>query len=71
MGFGTALQVISVLTGVIGIVMAFIPAFVLRPFGMRLDPTAAFSARLFGAALGFAALDAAFIGAISSQGWPA
>ena len=50
MGLGIALHVISVLTGVIGIAMMFIPALALRPFGIRLDPTGALGARLFGAA---------------------
>ena len=120
MDLGTALHVISLLTGVIGIAMVFIPALALRPFGIRLDPTGALGARLFGAAnigLGTAlwdgvgwdpagvlglgnavfyyclvqgvvivwavirkvanpwalcliVLDAAFIAAIRSQGWP-
>jgi hypothetical protein len=47
---GTALQVISVLTGFIGIAMLFIPGLVLRPFGIRLDPHGAVGARLVGAA---------------------
>lgn len=47
---GNALQLISLLTGVIGIVMALLPAPALRPFGIRLDPAGAFGARLFGAA---------------------
>lgn len=55
MDLGTALYVISVLTGVIGIAMVFIPALALRPFGLRLDQSGALIARLFGAAnIGFA-----------------
>ena len=120
MDLGTALHVISLLTGIIGIGMVLIPTLVLRPFGIRPDPTGAFAARLFGAAsIGLATalwdgvgndpagvlglgnavfyyslvqgavivwavirrvanpwalilliLDAAFIAAITSQGWP-
>ena len=47
---GAVLLVISLLTGFIGIAMVFIPGFVLRPFGIRLDPNGTFVARLFGAA---------------------
>lgn len=47
---GAVLQIISVLIGLIGIAMVFIPGFVLRPFGIRLDPSGTFVARLFGAA---------------------
>ena len=43
------LQIISILIGLIGIAMVFIPRLVLRPFGIRLDPSGAFVARLFGA----------------------
>ena len=46
---GALLQVISVLTGLIGIALVFIPGVVLRPFGVSLDPTGRFAARLFGA----------------------
>ena len=120
MDLGTVLHVISVLTGVMGLAMVFIPGLVLRPFGVRLDRTGAFVARLLGAAnvglatalfdgvgfdpaavlglgnavfyysivqgavvlwavirrvanplaLSFVVLDAAFIAAIWSQGWP-
>lgn len=55
MDLETALNVISILTGVIGIAVVFTPALALRPFGIRLDPNGAFGARLFGAAnIGFA-----------------
>ena len=55
MDLGSALHVISVLTGGIAIAMVFIPALALRPFGVRLDPAGAIIARLFGAAnIGFA-----------------
>ena len=47
---GALLQVISILTGLIGIAMVFIPGLVLRPFGVRPDPSGRFVARLFGAA---------------------
>ena len=50
MNLGTALHVISVITGVIGIAMVLTPALALRPFGIRLDPNGAFAARILGAA---------------------
>ena len=50
MHLGNVLQVMSLLTGVIGIVMVLLPAPALRPFGIRLDQAGAFGARLFGAA---------------------
>lgn len=120
MDLGSTLHVISVVTGVSGIAMVFIPGLALRPFGIRLEPTGAFGARLLGAAnlgfavalwdgqaggldavqglgnavfyysllqgvvivlavirrvanlwaLSFVVLDAAFLAAIRSQGWP-
>jgi hypothetical protein len=50
MDLGTALKAISVVSGVIGIAMLFIPGIALRPFGIRLDAAGAFGARLFGVA---------------------
>lgn len=50
MHLGNLLQIISLLAGIIGIVMVFLPVPALRPFGIRLEPAGAFAARLFGAA---------------------
>ena len=47
---GAVLMVISLLVGLIGIAMVLVPSLVLRPFGIRLDPSGSFVARLLGAA---------------------
>ena len=47
---GAVLLVISLLIGFIGIAMVLIPRLFLRQFGIRLDPSGTFVARLWGAA---------------------
>lgn len=50
MHLGTVLYVISVIIGLVGGAIVFIPGVVLRTFGIKLDANGRFGARLFGSA---------------------